>query len=231
MVADGDVEVQGTPGELFVLMLHDRIVELEKSVAALSVCELDPRIELLPPQLGSAERDARDAYLRVHCRTELDLHAWASEVLRRLGGLWQGCELELTCCQHFNLDATFVTEALVCFDRRRSVAQTAKAALDAAADALAQMPQPVLACAVRSREWFVESFRAASGKAPYVWSWDAKAGTVVKEALDTFIEDEGWCLLQGWLAHNNEAVEMLHPRGLHAQVQARKLCSLLTRLA
>lgn len=220
-----EVAVHGTPAELFSLMLHDRLIELEAAVAGLRGADVDPRIELLDP----AATQGRDVYVRVHCAQEQTPDTFAGGLCRRLGALWPGCSADVMCVQHYNLDATFVMEALVCFDAAKNVAQVARTALDAAQGlATGAKAQPVLACRVHSREWFVESIRAACGDSPWVWCWDKTQ--VVKEDLDAYIEDEGWSLLQGWLAHNREPVEVLHPLALHAQVQARKLWSLIARI-
>lgn len=221
-----DVEVQGSASEMFALMLHDRIVELERQLASMHIPAPDPRIDLVVGE------DSQDVFVRLRCSREIDTDAWASDVCRRLGSLWS-CALDVVTCQHFDIDKTFVVEAVVCFDTKKSVAKIARAAMDAVTDdALAtSVEHPVVASAVMSREWFVESVRAASGDHARVVSWDPRHKTVEKDSLDIWIEDDGWCMLQGWLAHNREPLEVLHPRALQAQVQARRLWSFVARLA
>lgn len=227
-MTEGTVNVEGTTSEMFSLMLHDRILELERKLASLHPPDMDERIELLKSEAG------REVYVRLHCGREVDPVEFASSLCRIMGGLRRGCGIDVLCCRHFGLDATFVLEGIVCFDEARSVAQTARAALDAVGGgALAtNVEKPVLASRVESREWFVESVRAACGETPsFVVSWNPKTEEVEKDELDPYLDDDGWCMLQGWLAHNREPVEVLHPRALHAQMQARKLWSLIARLA
>jgi hypothetical protein len=222
---DPDVAVEGSTSEMFALMLHDRIVDLERQFASMCSPPLDARIEL------ADQADSRDVFVRLRCCREIDGDEWAAAVCTRLGQRWS-CEMDVAVCQHFDIDNTFVLEAVLCFDAHRPVAQVAHAALDAAGDALApSVRQPVLASAVHSREWFVESVRAAAGDYATVWSWEPVEQKAVKEPLDIWIEDDGWCMLQGWLAHNRERVEVLHPRALHAQIQARRLWSFVARLS
>lgn len=236
-----EVAVEGTASEMFALMLHDRVVELERQLADMAIPPLDARIDL------ADQTDSLDVYVRLRCSKEVSVDEWAASVCRRLGERWSS-PLDLVACQHFDIDETFVVEAVLCFETRRPVAQVAHAALDAlegvagpAALAVlhsrrpSSVPHlynhPVLASAVQSREWFVESLRAAAGDYAEVWSWDPVAKKAEKEALDIWIEDDGWCMLQGWLAHNRERVEVLHPRALQAQIQARRLWSFVARLS
>ena len=226
----------GTVGELFVLMLHDRVVELERRLTALEPASVDARIDIVDAPHRSA-----GTYVRVHSASQVNDDAWAQAVVRRVGSLW-ACDVDATCCQHYGLDGTFVCEMLLVAanhaarqDARLSVAQAARACLDALVDdcrgTLApNVAQPVVVCGIASREWFSESIVAANPSGN-MWSWDASESAAVHDIHDTWIRDEGWCMLQGWLAHSRERVDVQHPRALHAQIEARRLWSFVTRLS
>lgn len=235
----GGTSPRGSAGELFALMLHDRLVELERQVAMLHLPDTDPAITLVDCPSGSP-----GVYVRVHAAAEVDLDAWAAALVKRLGTLWGRC-VEASSCQHYGLDGTFVVECLVVAtdhagvnpDPRIVVSQTARAAMDAAVtDCGAQLAdaaprgERVLACGVLSREWFAESLSAANplGK---VWSWDPAETEAVADACTLWIKDDGWSMLQGWLAHNRERVDVQHPKALHAQIEARRLWAFVSRLS
>lgn len=232
---------RGSAGELFALMMHDRLVELERQVALLRLPDTDPAITLVDCPSGSP-----GVYVRLHAAAEVDLDAWAAALVRRLGALWAGRCVEVSSCQHYGLDGTFVVEGLVVAadhagvhpaDPHTTVAQAARAAMDAVvtdcgAELAGQAPhdERVLACGVLSREWFAESLSAANplGK---VWSWDPEAREAVADANSLWIRDDGWSMLQGWLAHNRERVDVQHPKALHAQIEARRLWAFVSRLS
>lgn len=224
----------GTQPELFALMLHDRLVDVELRLASLAPRQIDERIEVVGCAPGSEA-----TYVRVHSASQIDQQAWGKRVAKELGAFW-GEAVDVTAVQHFStLHDHFVLEALaVCrpraaADPQRRVVQVGNAALDASA-ALGELaaPKPVWVCGVKDRCWFVDSFCAASGPdGGRIWSYDPDDASVTESEADPWIPDDGWCMMQGWLAHNREQVEVLHPRALSADTEARRLWAFVTRLA
>ncbi len=227
------LEEPGGPQERFLLMLHDRVVNLEKDVAALRA-PLDPRIKVLGTR---AESECGAVLVRLLTREAVDVDAWSESVLGRLA-LRDDTRFDLRACQHFGLgrDRPWVAECLV--ERSGcgplSVARVAHAALDsldsldslaadgvAAGDGAVAYDGVVEACAVVAPAWFAESIRVASGGTAVLHSWDPAAGCVSRGVVGTdetgSVKPEelaAWTLLHGWLASQVEpaAADLWHPR-------------------
>lgn len=230
----------GSVQDRFALMLHDRVVALEREVRALSEDAVDPRVRLL----GASTRSESGAvFVRVMTAAALDVPAWCDGVLRRLGGT-DASRYDVWCCHHWSLgrdDMPFITEALV--ERWYSpggvaVPRVAHAALDSALSVRGgSMASKVAveACAVTNPRWFAESVRTAAeypGIKATLWTWDPQAGGVLTSQASDVVAPEGsaWGMLHGWLAAHTEVTDVWHPRSLNAATLAAGLVSALDRL-
>jgi hypothetical protein len=237
-----DIEVRGDTAEMFALMLHDRIVDLERQLAELRPPSVDERITVLGP---ATTNTSRNVYVCVRRQHDTDADAWAADVCRRLGERW-ACDVDVACCSHFSIDQTFVLEALVCLERDTQVADVAHAVLAATLHAgehdvhgdrddvhgdRRPAVTSVLASAVRSPDWFAESIARAAGREARAWRWDAASRAVEADPPPAIEQSDGWCMLEGWLATHRERVDVQHPRALSAHAESRRLWALVTRLA
>lgn len=230
-----------SPAETFALMLHDRVVELERQVAALAPPRLDARLTVL----GSRDRsDLGYVFVRVRSSAAPDPDAWARACLGALGGR-DPTRWDLWCCQHWSLAQDFVTEAVVqrSGDLPVAVAAVGHAALDAAlagAGAGGDGRVAVEACALTCHAWFVESVRAASVTS---YAWDPAAGVAIAcrdgggppagaAAHDNpafaAADSRAWTLLHGWLASQADVTDVWHPRALSAAAAAAQLAAALS---
>ena len=211
------LEPVGSLQERFALMMHDRIVEVERELVALRPPPLDPRIRLLGTR---AESECGAVFARLLARREVDVDAWSARVLGRLGRC-DDTRFDMRACQHHGLgqERPYVVECLV----ERSggapltVARVAHAALDCSHDPSAA----VEACAVVAPAWFAESIRVAAGGEAVLHSWDPVARGCVSQGVDdvdetgarTPEEMAAWTMLHGWMASQVEHVaDLWHPR-------------------
>lgn len=232
--------VGGSANDRFALMLHDRVVDLERQVSALQPRPLDRRVTVL----GSRQRsDSGAVFVRVRSAWNADLTAWADGVLASLGAR-EDTRWDLWCCQHWSVglpSRPYVVEALV----ERSGAAPADVAIvaHAALDAILDLLRPhdlghtasVEACAVSCPAWFAESIRSAAGGATgTLHTWDPQAGAVVRGPIDrTHVapgdaEYRAWTLLHGWMACQAEATDVWHPRAFNACALGQQLVSALS---
>ena len=246
MADGGPLDPVGSEADRFALMLHDRVVELERQVSSLRPSPLDRRVTVLGSRRQS---DSGAVFVRARCAWSADLTAWAAGVLAALGAR-DDTRWDVWCCQHWSVglgSQPYVIEALV--ERSGAgtpadVAGVAHAALDALLDLLRPHDlghtASVEACAVASPSWFAESIRAAgateAGGAATLHTWDPRAGAVVRQAVDRAhvapgdAEYRAWTLLHGWLACQMEATEVWHPRALSACGLGQQLVSALSRV-
>lgn len=221
----------------FVLMMHDRLLELEREVRALRPRPVDPRVRLLS---SASVSDTGAVFLRVRVRDRepLDLDRWAEGLLRAVPNASKR-RVDAWCCQHWSFVGANVVEALVQYSGEPAVdvGQVAHATLDAWPCAT----ERVEACAVSCPAWFAESIRAAAGSTTAgarLHTWDPEAeAVVVTAAADgdevhnaTPGESMIWALLHGWLACHAERAEVWHPRALCSSKMATDLVSTLGRL-
>lgn len=230
---------EGTAGERFALMLHDRLVDLEAHVAGMRPAPLDACVSIL----GSGRRsDTGAVFVRARSARDVDLEAWGGALVAALGGVVP-TRWDAWCCQHWSVGSgPYVLETLVQrsgHDRPADVAQVAHVALDALR-ALRAEPLAVEACAVRCPAWFAESVRAASAasRRAALHSWDPQAGVAVRQDANDGDEvltggapgdpaHRAWCMLHGWLAAQVEATEVWHPHAPNASALARQLVAAL----
>ena len=229
----------GSMCEKFALMLHDRVVDLERQVAALQPKPLDPRVRVLGCRRTA---DSGAVFVRARSGWDVDLGEWAGEVLHTLGGL-ANTRWDVWCCQHWSVGFVtrpYVLEALI--QRGDGEAADVASAAHAHLDTLAGMLEPlrlhrtiaVEACAVTCPPWFAESIRAAGaarGRA-VLYTWDPLVRGVTRQELNEGAgtlapahpgEYAAWTMLHGWLASRLEATDVWHPRALDAHALGQQL--------
>ena len=229
----------GSMSDRFALMLHDRVVDLERQVAALQPKPTDPRVRVLGSRRAA---DSGAVFVRTRSSWDVDLGEWAAQVLRTLGGL-ADTRWDVWCCQHWSVGFVtrpYVLEALI--QRGDGEPADVASAAHAHLDALHGMLEPlrlhrtiaVEACAATSPAWFAESIRvagAAKGRA-VLYTWDPRARAVVRQDVAEgggagAPSDPGpymvWTWLHGWLASQLEATDVWHPHSLNAHTLAREL--------
>lgn len=228
----------GTVQETFSLMMHDRLVALERAVWAMQRLPSDPRVTVL----GHATVSRTGAvFLRLKTSGAVSIAALADSVLRRLGSRVAVTRWDMWACQHWSLGmgtTPHVAELLV----QRSgevpvdVYHVAHAVVDAL-DVSQESAAVVEVCAVTSPAWFVESVRtaaSAAGEPATMHTWDPVAETVLR-SVDEMSELPAherhvWTMLHGWLASQVEVTDVWHPRGLSAASSGVQLVSLLSAL-
>lgn len=230
----------GSAADHFALMLHDRILALEREVGALAPKPMDPRVSLLGTRTQS---DSGAVLVRVHSATALKLDAWCQAMLSTLGGT-DSSRFDVWCCQHWSLGkevTPFVTEALVekwYYPGALSVPSIAHAALDACtAESISGEPGGALhveACAVTNPHWFAESIRSATeDEGAVLRTWDPRAKRVLSSPCtsETGTATDGelraWRLLNGWLASRTEVTDVWHPKALSASTAEIELVAAL----
>lgn len=240
----------GSAQDAFVLMLHDRILELERSLAALAPKPVDPRIRLL----GKSEwSDNGAAFVRVRSPWGADTAAVAGKMLQVLGDV-DPTRWDAWVCQHWSclLDSDpYVVEILV--QRGGSggvdVVRVAHAALDAVRALADGADASVEACGARCPAWFIESIRTAghaTGRAvAHAWDPATRAASTAEDPPDAEhpadAEDpadassdsaghKAWTMLHGWMASQVELTDVWHPRALNAAANGQELGAALRRL-
>lgn len=227
------MEPIGTDQEKFVLMLHDRLVELESEVKDLRPRALDPRVTLL----GTHERSqSGSVFVRLYTSWNVDLGQLCAATLGILGPL-DNTRYDMWACQHWTFADTptpFIIEMVV----ERSggggpgggleVAKVAHAALDSLMSLTAKLLRVTAsadACALHSPTWFAESVRVAAAtgqRQATLHSWDPSCQKVVTQDIND-IDETGtrtpsqylaWTMLHGWMAHQMAPTDVWHPRGL-----------------
>lgn len=237
--------VGSTLQESFALMLHDRVVELERAVTALAPRPLDPAITLLGTDRAAA---TGAAFVRIRSALSVETHRVASRILASLGG-GDATRWDAWCCQHWSCllhRDPYVFEMVV----QRSgtdplhVDRVAHAALDSMRELLRPFSLHhtvgVEACACKCPAWFVESIRTAcvAVKQATLYTWDPRAETVVASDVsdidETGTQDasdhRAWVMLHGWLASQVDVTDVWHPRALSATAHGLELVGTLRRL-
>lgn len=218
-----DPPVQADVKDAFALMLHDRLVELERAVAGLQI-RTDPRLKVLGTR---TKADKGSVFVRIRSNEALDVGAWALRTLTSLGK--DETRWDLWACQHWSFasgECPFVTEALV--ERSGgdpvSVVTVGHVALDGAPEGSRAEAAPVVC-----HEWFEACIRAAS---PTLYAWDPLHKGMVtvnlegQHQLADPVEDKAWMLLHGFLANAVEVADVWHPRALNASCASAHFVSL-----
>lgn len=226
------VEPVGTNQEKFVLMLHDRLIELENEVKDLRPRPLDTRVTLL----GTHEKShTGSVFVRLYTSWNVDLGQLCAATLGVLGPL-DNTRYDMWACQHWTFADTptpFIIEMVI----ERSggggpgggvgVAKVAHAALDSLMSLTGRLRVTASAdaCALHCPTWFAESVRVASStgqRQAVLHSWEPESRTVVTQDIND-IDETGtrnpsqytaWTMLHGWMAHQVDPTDVWHPRGL-----------------
>lgn len=217
--------MHGDVKDAFALMMHDRLIELERVVADLK-SSVDPRLRLLGTR---TKADTSSVFVRVRSSTAVAVAAWAARVLAGLGR--DGMRWDVWACQHWTFahhEHPFVTEVMVQQSGGEpvDVAMVGHVALDASpSDARVE------AAAVMCPEWFEASILSAS---PTSFCWDplhmGMVTTTTAEsprALDP-VADKTWTLLHGYLAHAMDVADVWHPKALNASSTSTAFVALMT---
>lgn len=220
----GPTDPVGTVSEKFALMLHDRLVDLERLITPTPT---DPRVTILGDR-STAEKGA--AFVRVRTSDGVPLDEWARGVTRSLGRM-DSTRWDLSCCQHwaFGHDLPFVLEALVVRsgDLPCDVAHVANAAVDVAESLRKSAALAAEACGVLCRQWFAVSIRAASKTA---YTWDPSSKCVLSVQAFPYEESSAadpWTMLHGFLASEVEVADVWHPRALNAHTAAAQMVAVM----
>lgn len=202
----------------FVLMLHDRVIELEAKIAAMVDPPLDPRVTLV----GARTSKNLNTFVRLCCPDEQDLTTVLRRALETVGKRW-GVSLEAFAAQHYNIDGGFVLEAMVCCSTTPLPVETvAHAFLDSSAKA-----SSVLASRVILTEWFTESFLEVSETC---YRYDYARDRFIVEDAESWGHvppSPTWKMLTGWQASVIEAVTIQHPKAPDADDMQVRLVTAL----
>jgi hypothetical protein len=200
-----DIPVEQTPEQAFALMLHDRIVELERKMARMEHKDrgVDPRIKFVEKK--------RFPLLKIHLENDdVNLSRWLNETVGAVGRA-TGQEAFGVACKEYNVLAkAYVIECVL--DVECDGKSVATAALEHAPSA-----KVVEVHDVANFTWFSESIAACS----YCSStYDPKTQTV-KTVAEPVPEVSGesdtpWLMLNGWLTSVIEGVDISHTRAYDA---------------
>lgn len=247
----------GSRRDDFVLMLHDRIVELEAKVARVEPAVRDPALLVLGAATVS---DSGAVFVRIRTSRPVDTVSVMDAILRRLGTR-DTTRWDAWACCHWSClltDKPYVTEMLVqrsSATRTVDVVAVGHAAVDAAVmcmddasiclDGSTRSNLTVDACAVKSPHWFIESIRIAAacpGGRSCSRAWDpaarAPVATAEDDATTTASDDDdvfeqahrtALQRMHGWLATQLECTDLWHPRAPCAAVAAASLECTLAR--
>ena len=232
------LEAVGSAADAFALMMHDRLLALERDVAALLPKPLDPAVTILGTKTRS---DLGGVFVRARCTQPVDLDVWARETMRRITVV-DPARIDMWCCQHWTTGygtsgPTYMAEALVerwYTPRGMCVSAAAHAALDALR-AAGHEGVALDACAVTNSRWFSESIRAAAdGGAGVLRTWDPDAERMVTSPMasesSSANESKAWTMLHGWLAMHTEVTDVWHPRAHSAASAGIQLLAAIARL-
>lgn len=231
---------RGSAKDKFSLMLHDRVVDLERAVYdRLLPCAPDARVRLLGCRTTS---ESGGVFVRARGAWNVDLREWAGQVLAVLGRR-ECVRWEVWCCQHwsfgFATECPYVIEALIGRSGGpEDVTRVAHAALDALQHCLKPVglhhSALVEACATWCPAWFARSIKVAAADRQALYAWDPVTRTVAADGEEE--EPEGpreraaWTMLHGWLASQMEVTDVWHPRSLNSAVAGATLVEALGRL-
>ena len=239
---DAGLEPLGSAADMFSLMLHDRLLALERDVAKLAPVAPDPAITLI----GSAtSADSGAVFVRARCSAAVNVDRWCESMMREVARV-DPARLDAWCCQHWSMahsrgNGVYIVEALLerwYTPHGISVTDVAHAALDALRGE-GHEDARLEACAVTNPRWFAESIRSAceaSSEGAVLRTWDPESDGMVRSACSseagssTLAETKAWTMLHGWLAMHTERTDVWHPRSLSAHSATNQLTSTLAKL-
>jgi hypothetical protein len=204
-----DEFVNATAEQEFTLMLHDRLVELEKRVADLEPKPLDPRIKI-------AERP-RHPFVKLEFDAKVDHSTWLKSVVERLGRRFE-MRVSGVACQGWSLRAEkYVVEAIFeagAMDHR----EVGRACLETGST-FGEV-RAVHVHEVTNVAWFMESIASTDDEAGHA---TYENGSVSTAAEQTGILHSAWYRLNGWLASVMEDADVEHLRAFDADSAATAL--------
>ncbi len=237
-----EVPCAATPGESFVLMLHDRVVELEARLAALAPAATDAAVTILG---GRDASHGGAVFARCLCAEPIDdLDACMRAALEALART-DNTRYDVWCCRHWSLGMPRTPYVIECLVQRSGcgaefrATRVAHAVLDAARASAGDAYCRVEACAVTCTAWFAESVRsaaAANGRAVlHTWDPSARCALVTDAGDDReAIEDPGarraWITTTGWLASFVDVTDVWHPRAISAHAKGAEFVDLVARV-
>ena len=207
--------VKATAEQEFSLMLHDRLVELEKKVADLEPAPLDPRIRI-------AERP-RHPFVKVEFDDEIDHSTWLKSVVERLGRRFD-TKVSGVACQGWSLRAEkYVVEAVFEGGGAMDHREVGRACLETGS-AFGKV-RAVHVHGVTNVAWFMESI--ASAEAEHATYEDGVApdrtDATRSDATRSDATRSSWYRLNGWLASVTEDADVEHLRAFDAHSAAISL--------
>jgi hypothetical protein len=202
--------VKATAEQEFSLMLHDRLVELEKKVADLEPALLDPRIRI-------AERP-RHPFVKVEFDDEIDHSTWLKSVVERLGRRFD-TKVSGVACQGWSLRAEkYVVEAVFEGGGAMDHREVGRACLETGT--IFGKVGAVHVHEVTNVAWFMESI--ASAEAEHATYEDGVVATRTDGPVDDATRSS-WYRLNGWLASVTEDADVEHLRAFDAHSAAISL--------
>lgn len=208
-----DIPVEQTVEQAFALMLHDRIVELERKLAAMERRIPDPRIKFV--------KKKRFPLLKIHLDEEIDLAQWLEKTVDALGKKTNKATSGLA-CQEYSLPAkAYVIESMFDVDAGDENELVAMLALEHAPKATVVEVHDVM-----NFTWFSESIAACS-YCSSVYDPEKKTTRTLVERIPVAPEDDTlWFMLNGWLTSVMEGVDIENTRAfdsLSASLHLRNL--------
>lgn len=200
--------VKATAEQQFSLMLHDRLVELEKKVADLEPVPLDPRIRI-------AERP-QHPFVKLEFDAEIDHSTWLKSVVERLGRRFE-MKVSGVSCQGWSLRAEkYVVEAVFEVDSAMDHREVGRVCLETGST-FGEV-RAVHVHGVTNVAWFMESI--ASAKAEYATYED---GVVKAREKTDDAPHPSWYRMNGWLVSVMENADVEHLRAFDAHSAAISL--------
>lgn len=227
---------------MFSLMLHDRLMAVERDLARMAPVPADPAIAFI----GTATTaDSGAVFVRARCPAPVNVDRWCERMMGQVSRV-DPARLDAWCCQHWSMahgrgNGVYILEALLerwYTPHGMSVTDVAHAALDALRGE-GHEDTRLEACAVTNPRWFAESIRSAcesSAEGAVLRTWDPESGGMVRspctseDGSSSLAETKAWVMLHGWLATHTERTDVWHPRSLIAHSAGNQLMSTLAKL-
>jgi hypothetical protein len=206
-----DEFVKATAEQEFTLMLHDRLVELEKKVADLEPKPLDPRIKI-------AERP-RHPFVKLEFDAKIDHSTWLKSVVERLGRQFEMRVSGVACqgwslrAQKYVVEAIFEAGAMDHHEVGRACLETGTAFGEVRA---------VHVHEVTNVAWFMESIMSADDDAGHA-TYENGAVSTTTDQTDTPWYHSHWYRLNGWLVSVMENADVEHLQAFDADSAATAL--------
>jgi len=200
---DDVIQVEQTPEQAFALMLHDRIVELERKIVAMERRIPDPRIKFV--------KKKRFPLLKIHLDEEIDLAQWLEKTVDAIGKT-TGKAASGLACQEYSLPLkAYVIESVFDIDVGDEHEFVATVALEHAPKAKIVEVHDIM-----NFTWFSESIAACS-YCSSTYNPETKTTRTLVERIPVAPEDDTlWFMLNGWLTSVTEGVDIENTRAFDA---------------